>query len=130
MQDRSVGRKISINPIALSDNVQEVSTQFDYGKTKVTPGGSIVQTKLDNIQDFPRIDLIKIDVEGMEYNVLKGAQNTIAYFRPILFIEMQDASLTSPVFDFLICIGRHVQRSIQTIISTIARMCLDRSMVY
>jgi len=101
MQDRGVARKISVNPIALSDSVQEVSTQFDYGKTKVTPGGSIVQTKLDNIQGFPRIDLIKIDVEGMEYNVLKGAQNTITYFRPILFIEMQDASLNSLVFDFL-----------------------------
>lgn len=101
MQDRSVARKISINPIALGDSVQEVSTQFDYGKTKVRPGGSIVQTKLDNIQGFPRIDLIKIDVEGMEYNVLKGAQNTITYFRPILFIEMQDASLNSLVFDFL-----------------------------
>jgi FkbM family methyltransferase len=101
MQDRGVAHKISVNPIALSDSVQEVSTQFDYGKTKVRPGGSIVQTKLDNIKGFPRIDLIKIDVEGMEYNVLKGAQNTITYFRPILFIEMQDASMNSLVFDLL-----------------------------
>ena len=34
-----------------------------------------------------RLDLVKIDVEGMELAVLAGAKNTIAAQRPILLIE-------------------------------------------
>lgn len=35
-----------------------------------------------------RVDLIKIDCEGMELEVLMGAQQTIARSRPILFVEI------------------------------------------
>jgi len=41
---------------------------------------------LDNL-GFDRLDLMKIDVEGMETNVLNGAKNSIAKFRPLIFIE-------------------------------------------
>lgn len=41
----------------------------------------------------PRVDLIKIDVEGYEFHVLMGAQKTIARYRPILIIEVIDANL-------------------------------------
>lgn len=34
-----------------------------------------------------RIDMIKIDVEGYEYEVLKGIQNTLAKHHPILLLE-------------------------------------------
>jgi FkbM family methyltransferase len=30
---------------------------------------------------------IKIDVEGMEFDVIKGAENTIKQFRPIMYVE-------------------------------------------
>lgn len=101
MQDPKVSKRIAITPIALGNDVREVGTVFDYGKTKLVDKGNILQTKLDNITGFPNVDFIKIDVEGMEYNVLQGAQNTIAYFRPKLFIEMQDASMNGLVFDLL-----------------------------
>jgi FkbM family methyltransferase len=39
------------------------------------------------------LDLIKIDVEGYEYQVLMGAKNTIERFRPALFIELDDRNL-------------------------------------
>ncbi len=38
--------------------------------------------------DLTRIDLIKIDVEGFEFKVLRGAEQSIARFRPRLFIEL------------------------------------------
>lgn len=44
-------------------------------------------------QSFGRIDLIKIDVEGFEVNVLKGAKNTIIKHKPLLFIEVNDHNL-------------------------------------
>jgi FkbM family methyltransferase len=40
-----------------------------------------------------RVDLIKIDVEGFELNVLKGAKRTIERFRPTLFVEVSDGNL-------------------------------------
>tara|TARA_A100001015_G_scaffold300751_1_gene386631 strand:- start:288 stop:581 length:294 start_codon:yes stop_codon:yes gene_type:complete len=34
-----------------------------------------------------KIDLIKIDVEGAEFNVLKGAKRILKEYRPIIIIE-------------------------------------------
>jgi len=42
-----------------------------------------------------KIDLIKIDVEGYEYNVLKGAEKTINKDKPVLFVEIIDEKLKS-----------------------------------
>jgi FkbM family methyltransferase len=37
--------------------------------------------------------LVKIDVEGFEYNVLKGAENFLRKQHPVLFIELDDNNL-------------------------------------
>jgi len=39
------------------------------------------------------LDLIKVDVEGFETNVLKGASETCRKFRPNLFVEVDDINL-------------------------------------
>jgi hypothetical protein len=36
---------------------------------------------------LPRVDLMKIDVEGMEAEVLDGARDTIAAFLPVIIAE-------------------------------------------
>jgi len=46
--------------------------------------------KKSNIQE---IHIIKIDVEGYEHEVLKGAQEILTHQRPLLFIELDDANL-------------------------------------
>lgn len=43
-------------------------------------------TTIDRFE-FKRVDLMKIDVEGMEMSVLDGAAKTIARCRPVMFIE-------------------------------------------
>ena len=43
--------------------------------------------------DIKRLDFIKIDVEGFEYKVLKGGEQTLLKWHPILFIELDDATL-------------------------------------
>lgn len=58
--------------------------------------------------DIKKIDLMKIDVEGFEMNVLKGAQQMIQQHHPVIICEINDTLLaknkTSPknVFDFLV----------------------------
>jgi len=94
-------KNISCNNIALGSDTYQASTTFDYGKTMLTSGRDVVVTALDNIKGFPSVDFIKIDVEGMEPDVLEGASGTIAYYKPHLLIEMQDERNYQTVFDFL-----------------------------
>jgi FkbM family methyltransferase len=56
---------------------------IDYSDDKMV---AVPTTTLDSY-NFPRVDLIKIDVEGMELEVLAGAGNCIATSHPILLIE-------------------------------------------
>lgn len=54
--------------------------------------GLIPVTSLDHF-DFTNIDFVKIDVEGFECNVLKGAVNFFAANRPLVFIEVTEDNL-------------------------------------
>lgn len=66
--------------------------------------------KLDDVVselELNRIDVIKIDTDGFELEVLKGAKNTIQKFRPILIVEVNEALATrgvsiQEIFDFMI----------------------------
>jgi FkbM family methyltransferase len=43
--------------------------------------------------DHPRVDLVKVDVEGYEFEVLEGARRMLAADRPVLVIELNDPLL-------------------------------------
>lgn len=48
-------------------------------------------TKTDEIVEklkLPRVDFIKIDVEGLEFNVLKGMEKVIKKYHPVIFCEI------------------------------------------
>ena len=55
--------------------------------------GGIVIYSL-NQMEIDRIDFIKIDVEGFELDVLIGGKETINKFKPIMVIEINDATLS------------------------------------
>lgn len=64
-----------------------VGTEFigqaiDYGK----PTSTVKQIMIDGL-GLERLDLLKMDVEGMEAEALQGARETIERCKPILFIE-------------------------------------------
>jgi FkbM family methyltransferase len=66
------------------DNTEFIGQPIDYSEQNMTEVRAIT---LDSY-NFQRIDLIKIDVEGMELDVLAGAARSIAANRPIMLIEV------------------------------------------
>jgi FkbM family methyltransferase len=95
--------------LALSDQTGSARIQFagevNIGGTKITPrldedsfgepaeGTEIVSMHAgDDLFEPGDFDLIKLDVESLEINVLKGLKNLLQRFRGILFIEIFDAN--------------------------------------
>ncbi len=52
----------------------------------LTEGDPVVCRSVDSL-GLPKLDLLKLDVEEMELEVLRGARNTIAACRPLLYLE-------------------------------------------
>jgi hypothetical protein len=48
-----------------------------------------------------KVDLIKMDIEGEEYNALKGAIKTIRKFKPKIIIEIHSKNLREKILEFL-----------------------------
>ena len=44
-------------------------------------------------RSWPPVSLIKLDVQGAEYQVLSGSRETIQRFHPVLFMEVDDEAL-------------------------------------
>lgn len=64
-------------------------TEGNYGETY----GEFAFDTLDNfVQDtkMPRLDFIKIDTDGWDFDVICGAENTLKYFRPFFVMETND----------------------------------------
>lgn len=57
-----------------------------------SPSGNIEVYPLDDL-DIERIDLLKIDVEGMEFDVLQGMAGTLRRCRPVLMIEVRESDV-------------------------------------
>jgi hypothetical protein len=41
----------------------------------------------EELEDISRLDLLKVDVEGMEYQVISGAKSLISKHNPVLYVE-------------------------------------------
>jgi FkbM family methyltransferase len=65
------------------ENTEFIGQAIDYSDAQMV---NVPTVTLDSLR-LPRIDLIKIDVEGMEIDALKGGVNCIGNLRPMLFIE-------------------------------------------
>lgn len=59
----------------------------------------VVKVRVKTIDDFQfdDVDFIKIDVEGHEENVIKGAVGTILRCQPLLLIEIEQRHITKPI---------------------------------
>lgn len=96
----AVKKNVTATKMAISDSLLEVNTEFNFGKTKVVQGTGIKSAPLD-VLGLPKIDLVKIDVEGKELKVLVGMRTILTTQKPELLIEMQDETTYSETYDFL-----------------------------
>jgi FkbM family methyltransferase len=71
---------LELKPLAHPENIGQV---IDYSEAGTKPVRAI---KLDSL-GLQRLDFLKIDVEGMEIDVLNGAVQLLRACRPVLMIE-------------------------------------------
>lgn len=69
-----------------------VSENKNHGMAYMKGDGNIPVIPIDSM-NLTRCDFIKIDVEGMELDVLMGAEKTIGRCKPQLLIEINDMTL-------------------------------------
>lgn len=65
------------------DGNEFIGQAIDYSDDKTV---AVQKMKLDAL-NLPRVDLIKIDIEGMEMEAIEGARQMIETSRPVLLIE-------------------------------------------
>jgi FkbM family methyltransferase len=116
---------VTVKPVACSDSETTLdlftATQSNTGSSSLSktnaslygPAGQTYQVPvrpLDAIireTGVSRVDVVKIDVEGAEFQVLKGAHETLALYHPVLLVELDDHLLNSmgtssaEIIDFL-----------------------------
>ena len=95
-----VKNNVTVTHMAIGDTLVEVDTKFDFGKTKVVQGTGVKSAPLD-VLGLPKVDLVKIDVEGQELKVLAGMRSILNTEKPDMLIEMQDETTYAETYDFL-----------------------------
>ena len=81
-------------PLGLSDHdgTMGMAQDANVGASYLVPGSDISLVALDRY-DLDRCKLIKVDAEGFELSVLKGAWRTIKRCRPVLVLEINREAL-------------------------------------
>ena len=92
----SLGDRVQIRPVAVGQRRGAASPvrvdPGNWGATRLTEcsHGSLPLIRLDD-EEFPKpVKILKIDVEGMEAEVLKGAAHLIERDAPIILCELWD----------------------------------------
>jgi FkbM family methyltransferase len=65
----------------------------DTSISKMKIGNNVDMIKIDDL-DLPKINFIKIDVQGCELDVLMGSKNKIIEDKPLLIVEIEDSQVS------------------------------------
>lgn len=83
---------------------------LNYGRVEIGPGGHTVeQHSLDQIGAIKqsKIHFMKLDCEGMELEVLKGAEGIIKRDWPLLYVENDRPANSASLVEWLVDRGYH-----------------------
>ena len=112
-------RNVVIEPKAVysSDGELELFIPDDHqpGASLLCPSGNFTKVRVPTVKldsyfdEQTRISAIKIDVEGAELDVLKGAERILRRYRPLIVVECEDRHLApgsvNDVFSYLEALG-------------------------
>ena len=84
-QNKAVGRKSGKVNFYFSETTSNMNNEFDKSENSVIGLVSIDDFIKQN--EISRCDMIKIDVDGIEFDILNGAAETLDKFKPLLIIE-------------------------------------------
>lgn len=99
--ERQTREHIDLRPIPL--DVTHAPGWPITGPTSVTCG----LLSIDYF-DFDRLHLIKIDVDGEEHNILKGAEKTIERCRPLLYVEYDKPAAYPDMIPWILARGYRI----------------------
>ena len=73
---------------AVGSELKQISlTEDNFTQAKrIDKQGNINMTTLDKLQ-IKDVDMIKIDVEGLDHEVIKGMKKLLAKYRPVILVE-------------------------------------------
>ncbi|MFM7431762.1 MAG: FkbM family methyltransferase [Flammeovirgaceae bacterium] len=102
---RNTFPNLTVYPFGLGEAthqvMMELRTPENRGRNRVAPSGNrgslpVPIRRLDEVAEvtsLSKIHLMKLDVEGYELKVLRGAKALLQIHKPILFIEVDDDNL-------------------------------------
>ncbi len=85
--------------------------EWNYGAFDVSlcrKGVPTPQVSLDGFLEIPGLKLLKVDVEGMEYDVIAGAREIIGRFRPILYVENDRVEKSRALIELIWSLGYRI----------------------
>lgn len=74
----------------------ETDYPVNHGDTSITKtkiGRDVTMVKIDDLT-LPKINFIKIDVQGCELDVLIGSKNKITEDKPLIIVEIEDSQVS------------------------------------
>ena len=91
-QKLAIEKNFVVENFGLGSFKHETKYNLNGAASRVNPGGEVTAqiTTIDNYvfeKNLPRVDFIKLDVEGAELDTLRGARKTIARWKPILALS-------------------------------------------
>ena len=100
-------KNVRVHPVALSSTTGVGVLHIPHGSESspsaslraTTGSNSALEVKLEQLDSFAFCDLkfVKIDVEGAELEVLRGAEETLRRCRPLLLVEIEQRHHNEPV---------------------------------
>lgn len=87
LSDRSGNTEFIINEGALGESGLKERIYNDPSITKIRKIDCQIETLDSFTKELPKVDFIKIDIEGGEIGCLNGAKETIRKFRPLISTE-------------------------------------------
>ena len=96
---------VQVLELAVSDHegVAHFETRTGSGLGHLAPDGPVEVkiTRLDGLQGYPLPNVMKIDVEGAEVGVLRGANSLLAAAKPTIFLSLHGDDLKKACLEIL-----------------------------